>query len=122
MFQLVADTRLSDIGSLYWEKLQAYAPCHILRKSVNGASTMCSFASWVIYVPIGWRHPLIRYWQPFLAKTTATCSLPHPENEHQGSVNSVRCCILGTEGIAQIFAFIIAVLTAQLGKNTIYQQ
>jgi len=53
--------------------------------SVNGASTIISFASWVSYVLIGCRHPFMRYWQPLLAKTTATRSLQHPENErHQG--------------------------------------
>jgi len=88
MFWLVADTHLSDIGNLYWEKRQWHAPCRILRLNVNGASTIVSFASWAIYVPIGWRHPFTRYWQPLLGKTTATCSLPHPENDHQWSVNN----------------------------------
>jgi len=88
MFWLVADTHLSDIGNLYWEKWQRHAPCCILRMSVNGVSMIVSFASWVIYVPIGWRHPFTRYWQPLLGKTTATCSLPHPENDCQWSVNN----------------------------------
>jgi len=80
MFQLIADIHLSDIGSLYWQKQQRDAPCRILRTSVNGASRICNFTSRVLYVPIGCRLPFIRYWQPLLAKTTATCSLPHLEN------------------------------------------
>ena len=59
------------------------------------------------------------YWKPLLPKSTATCSLPHPENECQRSVNSCRCCIFGNQGIAQIFAFITELLTALIGKDTI---
>jgi len=117
---LVADIYLSDIGCRYWEKLQRHARCRILRISVNAASTTFSFSSQVIYLPIGCRHPFIKYWQPLLAKTTATCSLPHPENERQQSINSFSCCILGNQGIALMFAFITELLTALIGKNTIY--
>jgi hypothetical protein len=38
MFRLVADTHLSDIGGLYWQKQQQCAPCSILKMSVNEAS------------------------------------------------------------------------------------
>jgi hypothetical protein len=72
---LIADIYFSDIGSLYWEKLQRHASCRILRMSVKGVSTIFSFESWLIYVPIGCRHPFIKYWQPLLAKTTVKCSL-----------------------------------------------
>jgi len=74
--------------------------------SVNGVSMMFGFASLVIYVPIGCRYSFINNWQPLLAKTTATCSLLHPENECQWSINSICCCILGNQGIALIFVFI----------------
>ena len=122
MSRLVADIDLSDIGSLYWEKLQQHGPWHVLRMSVNGASMIFIFACWVIYVLIGCRHPFIKYWQPLLAKTTATCSLSHTENQHQRSVNSDSCCIFGNQGIAQIFAFIRELLTTLIGENTIYQR
>jgi len=89
MFRLVEDIHLLYIGSLYWEKLQRHAPCRFLRMSVNGASTIFSFSSWVIYIPLGCRHPFVRYWQPLIGKPTVTCSLPHPENQHQRSVNKV---------------------------------
>jgi len=65
-------------------KQQRHAPCGILKMSVNGASTIFSFASWVSYVPIGFRYPFMRYWQPLVAKTTATCSMRHPENDVNG--------------------------------------
>jgi len=87
MFRLVADIHLPDIGSLHWGKLQRHAPGCIWKMNVNGASTIVSFASWVIYVPIGWRHPFTNYWQPLQAKTTATWSLQHPENERERSGN-----------------------------------
>jgi len=50
----------------------------------------------------------MRYWQPLLAKPTETCSLRHPENKRQRSVNSFRTCIFGNHGIAQIFACVTA--------------
>jgi len=62
----------------------------------------------------------MRFWQPLLAKATAKCSLQHPENERQRSVNSFRICILRIRGIARIFACITVLLTAFLGKNSIY--
>jgi len=121
MFRLVVEIHLSDNGSLYWEKLQWHAPGPILRMSVNGVSMIFSFTSWVIYVPIGCRHPFMRYWLPLVAKARGRGSLPHPENECQRSVNRFSCCIIGNQGIAQIFAFITELLTALLGNTTIYQ-
>jgi len=59
--------------------------------------------------------------EAFTGKTKAPCSLLHPENERQRSVNSFSCCIFGNQGIARIFAFIMELLTALIGKNTIYQ-
>jgi len=76
-----------------------------------------SFPSWVIYVPIGCIHPFIKYWHPLLAKSTAKCSLPHPENERQRSGNSFSCCIFGNEVIALIFTFITELLTASIGTK-----
>jgi len=121
MFQLVADIDLSDIGCLHWEKQQQHARCRIMRMSVNGVSPIFSVAFWVIYVPIGCRHPFIEYWQPLQAKTTATCSLPHPENQRQRNVNSFSCCIFDNQGITLIFALITELLTALIGKHIIEQ-
>jgi len=45
---LVADIHLSDIGTLYWQKQQQQAPCHILKLGVNGASTVSGVAYFVI--------------------------------------------------------------------------
>jgi len=122
MLWLVADIHLSDIACLHCEKLQR-DPCScILRMSFNIATTMFSFASWVIYVPIGCRILFINYWQPLLAKSTATYSLPHAENERQRSINSFSCCIFGNHGIALIFAFITELFTAMIAKNSMYQR
>jgi len=95
MLWLVLDINLVDIDSLDWEKLQRNAPCHILRMCVSWASIMFSFGSWVIYIRIGCRHPFVRYWQLSLGKTTATCSLLHPENERQQCVNDFHPRIMG---------------------------
>jgi len=89
---------------------------------VECASTISSCASWVIHVLIGCRHLFIRYWQPLLGKTTVICSLPHPQKEYQRSINSFRSYIVRNQGIARIFAHIAALLTALIGKNTIYQR
>jgi len=51
-----------------------------------------------------------------------TCSLPHCENERQQSVNSCSCCIFGNQGIMLIYTFITALLTAVIGKDTMYQR
>jgi len=110
---------IGHIGSFYWRKRSQHGHRPILILSVNGAWMIFSIASWVIYVLIGCRHPFIRHWKPLLAKTTTTCSLRHPENEHQRSVNSLRYCILCIQGIARIFARITTWLTIFRGKNTI---
>jgi len=120
MFRFVDDIYFSNIGSLDWEKLQQRVPCDTLIMSVNRVSMIFSFPSWLIYVPIGCRHPFINYWLPLLAKTIAKCSLPHPENQLQWSVNSFSCCIFWNQVIALIFAFITEFFTAIIGKNTTY--
>jgi len=88
--------------------------------SVNGASMIFSFASYVSYIPIGCRHPFMGCWQPLQAKTTARCYLRHPENDRQPSVNSFRTCILCNHGITRIFPCVTVLLNALLGKNSIY--
>ena len=122
MFQLVVDIHLSDIGCLYWEQLQRHARSRTLRLSVHRVSTMFICEYWVIYFPIGYRHPFIKYWQPLLAKTTVTCSLPHPENEHQQSVNRISGIKFGNQGITLNSAFITELLTAVIGNNTMFQR
>jgi len=64
----------------------------------------------------------MRYWQPLGAKITATCTLPHPENERQRSVNGFLSCIFGNQSIAQLFEHITELLNASIGKNTIYHR
>jgi len=117
MIRLVADIHLPDIGSLYWEKLQRHASGLSLRISVDGASTIVGFASWVIYVPIGWWHPFIRYWHPLVGTTTATCSLLHHENERQWSVNDFKLHILGNLFSNWLLTSMYEILTAFTGKN-----
>ena len=90
--------------------------------SVNKASTIFTFASLALYVPIGCRHSLMRYWQPLLAQTKATCSLQHPDIEHRQSVNSYKSCIFCNQDIVWIFTYITLLMTALIGTNTIYQR
>jgi len=117
---LVAVIHNCRIGSFYWQKRRQQGHCPIVGISINGASTIFSLASWVIYVPIGCRHPFMRYSLPSDAKTTATCPLLNPENKCQWSINCFRSCVFGNEGNAQILVHTTALLTALIGKNTIY--
>ena len=110
------------IGSFYRQKRLQHCHCPILRMSVNRASMIFSSASQVMQILIGCRHPLMRYWQSVGAKTTATDSLPHPENERQQRINSSWSCIIGNQGNARIFEHITELLTASIGKNTISQR
>jgi len=64
----------------------------------------------------------MRYWQRLGAKRTVTCSLLHLENECQWSFINLSSCIFGNPGIAQIFEHIPKLLTALIGKSTIYQR
>jgi len=109
-----------SIARVYRHKRHQHGHCPILGMRITGVSTIFSFAPWVIYVPIGCRHPFNIYWQPVVAKTPATCSLLHPENERQRSVNSFSWCTLGDQGIVLIFVFINELLTALICKNTIF--
>jgi len=85
--------------------------------SVNWVSTFVSFSSWVIYIPIHCRYPLIGYWHPSLGKASATCSLPHPENERQQSVNDFHLHIFGNLCSNWLQTSINQILAAFTGKN-----
>jgi hypothetical protein len=114
---LVADIHFSDIGTLCWQKLEPNAPCHILQMSVNGVSPISSFPSWTIHILIGCSHPFLRYQQPVTGKTTATCYLPCPENEHQPSVNNLELPILSNLCSDWLQTSIYQILAAFTGKN-----
>jgi len=85
---------------------------------VSGASMIISFASRVVYVPIGCRHPFIKYWQPLLAKSTATCSLLHPENMRQQSISNFQLPILSNLSSDWLQTSVHQILAAFTGKNT----
>jgi len=51
-----------------------------------------------------------------------TYTFPHNANEPQWSVNNFLSCVLGSHGIAQIYELISELLTAIIGKNTIYER
>jgi len=99
-----------------------HGPGPILRMSFNGASRILSFVSCVIELPIGGRHPLMRYWQPLGAKTTATCSLLHLENECQLRFNRVCNWLFSNQGIVRMLEHITELLPALIGTNTIFER
>ena len=106
-----------SIGSCYKQKRQQHGHCPILRMSVNAASMIFHFPSWIIYVPIGCRHPFIWYWQPSLRKNTGACSLKHCKNEHQRSVNDLWFCKSENCRVIWSLLCITNVLAAFIGKR-----
>jgi len=105
------------IRTFYRQRRQQHSHCPFLRMSVNGAWTIFGLASWIIYVQIGCRHPFNRYWLPLLRKTTVTCSLPHPDNDRQRSVNDFQLRILGNLCPNWLQTPIYQILAAFTGKN-----
>jgi hypothetical protein len=59
----------------------------------------------------------MRYWHPLLAKTTATWSLRHPENDRQWSANDFELCILPKLCSDWCQASIYEILAAFTGKT-----
>jgi hypothetical protein len=59
----------------------------------------------------------MRYWQPLLAKTTAACSLRHPETERQRSVNDFLLSILSKLFSDWLRKSIYEIFAAFTGKN-----
>jgi hypothetical protein len=104
------------IGGVYRQKCQQRGPRPILRMSVNRVPTIFCFPSGVIFYLIGWRHPVIRYCQPLQTKTTVTCFMLYPKNEHQWSLNSVRSGIFSYQGITQIVSAITELFTVMIGN------
>jgi hypothetical protein len=47
--------------------------------------------------------------------------LPHCDNERQLSVNTFWSCVLGNQGVAQMYEFIIALLTALVLLNSTHR-
>jgi hypothetical protein len=88
-----------------------------IKMSVNGMSTIFGFASLVIRVVSGCGLTYLAYWPPLSYKEVATCSLPHPENEHQQSVNDFWFCIIGNQSCEWLWAFINGVLAAFVGQR-----
>jgi len=109
-------------GSCYTQKWWQHSHCLFVRMRISRASTIVNFECRVIYIPIGCRHPLMRYRQPLGENPTATCSLPHPENEGHKSVINCWSCIFCIQGIARILKLITELLTSLIGKNTLYQR
>jgi len=88
------------IGSLYMQKRNHNGHCAILKIRINKVSKIIGFAFCIFEVAIGCSHPLMMYWTPLDAKTKATCSLPHPENERQQSINNFWSCIVCNLSVA----------------------
>jgi len=76
------------------------------------------FESLVTEVAISCSHPLIRDWLPCVAKTYATRSQPHPENERQQSVNNFWSGIVGNLTWDWVHTSISEIFDVFRGENT----
>jgi len=85
--------------------------------SLNAVSMIFNFAFGLMYIQIASSHPFFSHWQPLLGNTTATCSLPQPENERQWSVNNVLSRILANLCSDWLQTSIYRILAAFTGKN-----
>jgi len=92
-----------------------------MKMSINRASMIFRFASWVILVVIGCKNPSMRYWPPLEAKSIVTCFLPHPENEHQWRINISWSCIFADRNVTMWQFFIYEVIRTFLIK-TVYDR
>jgi len=64
----------------------------------------------------------IKEWQPFQPKQSMSYTSPHHANERQRSVNNLWSCVVGSQGIAQIYELRSELSIAVIGKNSIYQR
>jgi hypothetical protein len=75
------------------------------------------YASWVTQVAIGCSRSKMRHWLPSQSTVVALCSLTHPENEHQWSVNYSQFCIYGNWKVIWPLLSITNLLAACFGKT-----
>lgn len=73
----------------------------IFNMGVNGASQIFSLTPSAIKGLHGHILPKRNYWPSLLIKRKVTGSLPHPTNEHQGSINNIWSCILDNHRAVQ---------------------
>jgi hypothetical protein len=108
----VANIHTWDIGWVYGQKQQQYAPSPILNMGVNGASLIVCLASWLMNESQCSKNSYTMSWQTFHPKQCLTYLLHHYENEHQQSINNFWSFILGNQGIVWIHQLITELLTA----------
>ena len=92
---IVAHCYKRHIGSLYRQKGMRYGHCPLLTMSVNRASTIFGYASWVIWMAMSGNNSYTMYWLSFQSKQCRISLLPHHDNERQWSVNDFWSCKSG---------------------------
>jgi len=94
---MVAGTDNQSIGRLQGQKYHRQHLYYLLKMSINGASTILVFASWIIKQLCDNIELYLKFWLHIWEKIAATISLRPPENEHQRSVNDFWFCIMDTQ-------------------------
>jgi len=85
--------------------------------SVNQASMIFGFASWVIYVLICDNNSYTLYWQPCQAKWWVRCAFPHHDNQLQWRVNDFWSSKSCNYKVISYWLNIMDVLAAFKGEN-----
>jgi len=98
---------------------------------LDPSGPISGFAFWVILFMVTFRYPTVNrkilamvhrcsfwmYWPPLWSKNVKKCSLPHPGNERQWSVNDFRSCILGNLSGHLLQIVITEILATFIGKR-----
>jgi len=90
--------------------------------SVDGELTIFDVVSSLISVANCVSYFYTMYWQPIQLKECMTCTLPQNENESHQSVNSFSFCVLGDQGIVQMYQLTTELLTALISKSRSYNR
>ena len=107
------------ISCLCWQKCQVQYCYHILKMSVNGASTISGLASWTFKALCIAVEPQSMHQPPLWAKILLTIPLPPPKIDRQRRVNIFWSCILDNLRAMEQRYPIINLSAAFTGKNAI---
>jgi len=85
--------------------------------SINGASTICGFASWTLKKLCIAVDPESMQWGPLRPKPLLMILLPPATNEHQQSVNDFWSCIMDNSRAGERHLPILHISVALMGKD-----
>ena len=114
---IVEALKCKFFGCHYTPNGEQHAGYPILETSINGVSTICGHARWMLQGLFNDICPRLMYWPPFNPKILATTLLLSLKHEPQQSVNNFWSCILHNPTAVQWHLPIFHVLAAFQLKN-----